>query len=116
MSRLVRLEFGSSPDHSDEPPREAHHDEAQAWVAPRRQAGQAHDRTAAAVFRDPKSWAEIVTRSGGGTTPTEPAKLIVPDGERSMATDRAFAKGPRNAAQSGPASASQLTAKQGRNE
>ncbi|MEZ0059285.1 hypothetical protein ACVII1_007516 [Bradyrhizobium elkanii] len=53
----------------------------------------------AAVFRDLKSYAEILTRSGGTTTPTEPAKLIAPMIERFMATDRAFAKARRNAAQ-----------------
>ncbi|MGY4403560.1 DUF2274 domain-containing protein [Bradyrhizobium sp. USDA 3315] len=53
----------------------------------------------AAVFRDLKSYAEILTRSGGATIPAEPAKLIAPMIERFMATDRAFAKARRNAAQ-----------------
>lgn len=53
----------------------------------------------AAVFRDLKSYAEILTRGGAATTPTEPAKLIAPMIERFMATDRAFAKARRNAAQ-----------------
>nr|WP_249812283.1 MULTISPECIES: DUF2274 domain-containing protein [unclassified Bradyrhizobium] len=59
----------------------------------------------AAVFRDLKSYAEILTRSGGTTTPTEPGKLIAPMIERFMATDRAFAKARRNAAQPAPGSA-----------
>jgi hypothetical protein len=59
----------------------------------------------AAVFRDLKSYAEILTRNGGATTPTEPAKLVAPMIERFMATDRAFAKARRNAAQSIPGSA-----------
>ncbi|MCS3764754.1 MULTISPECIES: DUF2274 domain-containing protein [Bradyrhizobium] len=58
----------------------------------------------AAVFRDLKSYAEILTRSGGATAPTDPAKLITPMIERFMATDRAFAKARRNAAQPAPAS------------
>ncbi|WP_407186905.1 DUF2274 domain-containing protein [Bradyrhizobium centrosematis] len=57
----------------------------------------------AAVFRDLKNYAEILTRSGGATTPTEPARLIAPMIERFMTTDRAFAKARRNAAQSVPA-------------
>ncbi|MET4448610.1 hypothetical protein ABIB75_006920 [Bradyrhizobium sp. GM2.2] len=57
----------------------------------------------AAVFRDLKSYAEILTRSGGTTT--EPGKLIAPMIERFMATDRAFAKARRNAAQPAPGSA-----------
>ncbi|QHP66404.1 DUF2274 domain-containing protein [Bradyrhizobium sp. LCT2] len=56
----------------------------------------------AAVFKDLKSYAEILTRNGGATTPTEPAKLIAPMIERFMATDRAFAKARRNAAQPAP--------------
>ncbi|GLR90249.1 DUF2274 domain-containing protein [Bradyrhizobium iriomotense] len=59
----------------------------------------------AAVFRDLKSYAEILTRSGGGTPPAEPAKLIAPMIERFMATDRAFAKARRNAAHSTPGAA-----------
>ncbi|MCA1414651.1 DUF2274 domain-containing protein [Bradyrhizobium sp. NBAIM03] len=59
----------------------------------------------AAVFRDLKSYAEILTRSGSATTPTEPAKLIAPMIERFMATDRAFAKARRSAAQLSPGSA-----------
>ncbi|MBR1175335.1 DUF2274 domain-containing protein [Bradyrhizobium sp. KB893862 SZCCT0404] len=59
----------------------------------------------AAVFRDLKSYAEILTRSEGATTPTEPAKLIAPMIERFMATDRAFAKARRGAAQSVPEAA-----------
>ncbi|RWL93232.1 MAG: DUF2274 domain-containing protein [Mesorhizobium sp.] len=59
----------------------------------------------AAVFRDLQSYAEILTRTGGATIPTEPAKLIVPMLERFMATDRAFAKARRNAAHSTPGSA-----------
>lgn len=55
----------------------------------------------AAVFRDLKSYAYILTRSGGAMTPTEPTKLIVPMIERFMATDRAFTKARRNVAQSG---------------
>ncbi|MGY4319104.1 hypothetical protein ACVWW1_008431 [Bradyrhizobium sp. JR3.5] len=51
----------------------------------------------AAVFRDLKSYADILTRSGGATTPTDPAKLIAPMIERFMATDRAFAKARRGA-------------------
>ncbi|WP_244429443.1 MULTISPECIES: DUF2274 domain-containing protein [Bradyrhizobium] len=38
----------------------------------------------AAVFRDLKSYAEILTRGGGATTLTEPAKLIAPMIERFM--------------------------------
>lgn len=53
----------------------------------------------AAVFRDLKSYAEILTHSGGVTTPTEPAKLIAPMIERFMATDRAFAKARRGVSQ-----------------
>ena len=56
----------------------------------------------ATVFRNLKSYAEILTRSGGGTTATEPAKLIAPMIERFMATDRAFAKARRNTAQPSP--------------
>jgi hypothetical protein len=56
----------------------------------------------AAVFRDLKSYAEILTRSGGTTPPTEPGKLIAPMIERFMATDRAFAKARRNSSQSAP--------------
>jgi hypothetical protein len=59
----------------------------------------------AAVFRDLKSYAEILSRSGSATTPTEPGKLIAPMIERFMATDRAFAKARRNAAQPSPGSA-----------
>ncbi|MGC0320870.1 hypothetical protein ABIG06_001499 [Bradyrhizobium sp. USDA 326] len=59
----------------------------------------------AAVFRDLKSYAEILTRSGGATVPTEPAKLVAPMIERFMATDRAFAKARRNAAQLAPTAA-----------
>ncbi|WP_456797295.1 DUF2274 domain-containing protein [Bradyrhizobium sp. USDA 4473] len=59
----------------------------------------------AAVFRDLKSYAEILTRSGGTVTPTEPAKLIAPMIERFMATDRAFAKARRSVAQPSPGSA-----------
>lgn len=59
----------------------------------------------AAVFRDLQSYAEILTHTGGATMPIEPAKLIVPMIERFMATDRAFAKARRNAAQSAPGSA-----------
>jgi hypothetical protein len=59
----------------------------------------------AAVFKDLKSYAEILTRSGGTTTPTEPAKLIAPMIERFMATDRAFAKARRDAAHHEPGSA-----------
>ncbi|TYL85885.1 DUF2274 domain-containing protein [Bradyrhizobium cytisi] len=55
----------------------------------------------AAVFRDLKSYAEILRRSGGATTPIEPAKLIAPMIERFMATDRAFAKARRGAGQVG---------------
>ncbi|UPJ79784.1 DUF2274 domain-containing protein [Bradyrhizobium sp. 183] len=58
----------------------------------------------AAVFRDLKSYAEILTRNGG-PTPIEPAKLIAPMIERFMSTDRAFAKARRNAAQPAPGSA-----------
>ncbi|WFU33649.1 DUF2274 domain-containing protein [Bradyrhizobium brasilense] len=54
----------------------------------------------AVVYRDLKAYAEILMRSGGATTPTEPAKLVAPMIERFMATDRAFAKARRNAAQS----------------
>lgn len=57
----------------------------------------------AAVFRDLKAYAEILTRSGGAST--EPAKLIAPMIERFMATDRAFAKARRSAAQSVPGAA-----------
>lgn len=46
----------------------------------------------AAVFRDLKSYAEILTRSGDATVPIEPAKLIAPMIERFMATDREFSK------------------------
>ncbi|WGD53559.1 DUF2274 domain-containing protein [Bradyrhizobium sp. CB1650] len=46
----------------------------------------------AAVFRDLKSYADILTRSEGATTPTDPAKLIAPMIERFMATDRGFSK------------------------
>lgn len=53
----------------------------------------------AAVFRDLKSYAEILARSGGTTSSTEPGKLIAPMIERFMATDRAFTKARRNAAQ-----------------
>ncbi|MVT66075.1 DUF2274 domain-containing protein [Bradyrhizobium pachyrhizi] len=56
----------------------------------------------AAVFRDLKSYAEILTRSGGTTTLTEPGKLIAPMIERFMATDRAFAKARRSGGQSVP--------------
>ncbi|KUM24467.1 small protein [Mesorhizobium loti] len=59
----------------------------------------------AAVFRDLQSYAEILARTGGATKPLEPAKLIVPMIERFMATDRAFAKARRNAAQSASVSA-----------
>lgn len=59
----------------------------------------------AAVLRDLKSYAEILTRSGGAATPTEPAKLIARMIERFMATDRAFAKARRNSAQASPGSA-----------
>lgn len=59
----------------------------------------------AAVFRDLKSYAEILMRSGDATTSTEAAKLIAPMIERFMATDRAFAKARRNAVQSVPGSA-----------
>ncbi|MBB4398942.1 DUF2274 domain-containing protein [Bradyrhizobium sp. ERR14] len=59
----------------------------------------------AVVFRDLKIYAEILMRSGGGTTPIEPAKLIAPMIERFMTTDRAFAKARRNAAQPSPGSA-----------
>ena len=58
----------------------------------------------AAVFRDLKSYSEILMRSGGGTTPIEPAKLIAPMIERFMATDRAFSKARRHAAQPAPGS------------
>ncbi|MCD9824598.1 DUF2274 domain-containing protein [Bradyrhizobium japonicum] len=58
-----------------------------------------------AVSRDLKSYAESLTRSGGTTTPAEPAKLIAPMIERFMATDRAFAKARRSAAQLSPVSA-----------
>ncbi|TIR15701.1 MAG: DUF2274 domain-containing protein [Mesorhizobium sp.] len=47
----------------------------------------------------------ILTHTGGATMPIEPAKLIVPMIERFMATDRAFTKARRNAAQSAPGSA-----------
>lgn len=50
----------------------------------------------AAVFRDLRSYAEILTHSVGLMTRTEPAKLIAPMIERLMATDRAFAKARRN--------------------
>ncbi|TYL85877.1 DUF2274 domain-containing protein [Bradyrhizobium cytisi] len=59
----------------------------------------------AAVFRDLKSYAEILRRSGGATTPIEPAKLIAPMIERFMATDHAFTKARRSAAQSNPGAA-----------
>jgi len=59
----------------------------------------------AAVFRDLKSYAEILTRSGDATIPIEPAKLIAPMIERFMATDRAFTKARRTAAQPSPGSA-----------
>ncbi|MCK1452007.1 DUF2274 domain-containing protein [Bradyrhizobium sp. 35] len=59
----------------------------------------------AAVFRDLKSYADILTRSAGLTTPTDPAKLIGPMIERFMATDRAFAKARRNNAQYAPGAA-----------
>ncbi|TIP48374.1 MAG: DUF2274 domain-containing protein [Mesorhizobium sp.] len=59
----------------------------------------------AAIFRDLQSYAEILTRTGGETMPIEPTKLIVPMIERFMATDRAFTKARRNAAQSAPGSA-----------
>ena len=59
----------------------------------------------AAVFKDLKSYAEILTRSAGATIPTEPVKLIAPMIERFMATDRAFAKARRNAAQPSPQTA-----------
>ncbi|MGY3585599.1 hypothetical protein ACVIGB_005346 [Bradyrhizobium sp. USDA 4341] len=58
----------------------------------------------AAVFRDLKSYAEILTRNGSAT-PIEPAKLIAPMIDRFMATDRAFAKARRNNAQSAPGAA-----------
>lgn len=58
----------------------------------------------AAIFRDLKAYAEILTHNGGAT-PIEPAKLIAPMIERFMATDRAFAKARRNTAQSPPGSA-----------
>lgn len=56
----------------------------------------------AAVFRDLRSDAEILTHSVGLMTRTEPAKLIAPMIERRMATDRAFAKARRNATQLAP--------------
>ncbi|MCP1912531.1 hypothetical protein J2R96_005011 [Bradyrhizobium elkanii] len=59
----------------------------------------------AAVFRDLKSYAEILTRNGAATTPIQPAKLIAPMIERFMATDRAFAKARRQFAQSFPGAA-----------
>ncbi|MFQ3452402.1 DUF2274 domain-containing protein [Bradyrhizobium sp. UFLA01-814] len=59
----------------------------------------------AAIFRDLKSYAEILTRNGDATVPIEPAKLIAPMIERFMATDRAFAKARRSAAQSVPGAA-----------
>ncbi|MBB4383540.1 DUF2274 domain-containing protein [Bradyrhizobium sp. SBR1B] len=59
----------------------------------------------AAVFRDLKSYAEILSHSGGTATPTEPTKLIAPMIERFMATDRAFAKARRNTAQVSPGAA-----------
>lgn len=59
----------------------------------------------AAVFRDLKSYTEILMKNGGATTSIEPAKLIAPMIERFMATDRAFAKARRRAAQSVPGAA-----------
>ena len=53
----------------------------------------------AAIFRDLRSYAEILAHSGGAALPIEPAKLIVPMIERFMATDRAFTKARRNVAQ-----------------
>ncbi|WP_354037589.1 DUF2274 domain-containing protein [Bradyrhizobium sp. S3.2.6] len=58
----------------------------------------------AAVLRDLKSYAEILTRIGNATIPIELANLIAPMIERFIATDRAFAKARRNAAQPAPAS------------
>ncbi|GEC59134.1 hypothetical protein ABIF38_000115 [Bradyrhizobium japonicum] len=55
----------------------------------------------AAVFRDLRSYAEILTHSVGLMTRTEP-KLIAPMIERRTATDRAFAKARRNATQLAP--------------
>jgi hypothetical protein len=49
----------------------------------------------AAVFRDLRSYAEILAHSAGAAIPIEPAKLIVPMIEHFMATDRAFAKARR---------------------
>ncbi|WFU79264.1 DUF2274 domain-containing protein [Bradyrhizobium sp. CIAT3101] len=46
----------------------------------------------AAVFRNLKSYAEILTRSGDTPIPIEPAKLIAPMIERFMATDKGFSK------------------------
>ncbi|MCP3472261.1 DUF2274 domain-containing protein [Bradyrhizobium sp. CCGUVB1N3] len=58
----------------------------------------------AATLRNSRN-TEILTRSSGTTTPTEPAKLIAPMIEHFMASDRAFAKVRRNAAQPLPGSA-----------
>ena len=52
----------------------------------------------AAIHRELVAYAEVLTRATGQAHP-EPSKLIVPMIERFMATDRAFAKARRNAAQ-----------------
>jgi hypothetical protein len=58
----------------------------------------------ASVHRDLITYAEVLGRMSGRAV-SEPVKLIVPMIERFMATDRAFAKARRNAAQSEPRSA-----------
>ncbi|WP_456856731.1 DUF2274 domain-containing protein [Bradyrhizobium sp. USDA 4501] len=68
----------------------------------RRRRRDADCRTPAAVLKDLKAYAEILKRTGGATSPIEPAKLLAPMIERFMATDRAFAKARRNAPQPVP--------------
>jgi hypothetical protein len=56
----------------------------------------------AAVFRDLRSYANVLAQASGAATPIDPLKLIAPMIERFMATDHAFAKARRTAkAQSG---------------
>jgi hypothetical protein len=58
----------------------------------------------AATHRDLVAYAEVLGRTTGQAV-TDPVKLIVPMIERFMATDRAFAKVRRSAAQLGAGSA-----------
>lgn len=49
----------------------------------------------ASVFRNLRSYADVLAQTSGATTPIDPSKLIAPMIERFMATDHAFAKARR---------------------